>query len=105
MHDPVSAEAVCEKHSFNARSRSDNGVVVRRHLVHTCPATPRVYFDIGKHGNAVYCVSQYLFNKSEIEIGAEAVGLFRVRPRQKKTRALRTKMKPAGHVDNHRQTG
>src|SRR5512143_2879129 len=103
VHHPVTAEAVREKHPFNARSAADNRMMVRRHFIHPRPTAPWIDFDIGKNRDPAHGSRQDLLDKAIVEVCSEAVALLRIGPGQKEARTFGAKMKPARHIDHHRQ--
>src|SRR4051812_42690854 len=85
VHHAVPAEAVCEKESRDLRNRTEDGVVVWRHLVEAGPRPLRIDCKILETWHPIGGAGEYLFHEGGVKIRVVAVRLlFRIIPRQQK---------------------
>ena len=72
VHDAVAAEAVGQEETWDIRHGTEDGVVVRRDFIGTCPGALGVDGEVFKYRDAVGGEREDLFNEGRFEISIEA---------------------------------
>src|ERR1043165_1142946 len=99
----MTAEAIDEVQTMNIRSGSDDRMVVRSHFVEPGPGATWINARFREYRNTRSGMRENLFNEGRIELSFESGGLFRIVPGQQDAFAFSSKVKPGGHIDDHRE--
>src|SRR5580704_14389104 len=97
----MTTEAIRQKESGNARSFSQDRMVIGSHLVQAGPCAFGIDGEILEDGYAVGGACKHLLYKCRFEVCLVARRLFRIVPRQQKSQSFRAKVEAVRHVDNH----
>src|SRR5207302_5364296 len=100
-HHSMPTETVRQKKSRHFGDRSKNRVMVRGHLIQTCPGALRIHSNVLEYRHTVCRMNQNLFNKRRIKIHLISRCFVRVVPRHQESQAFGPEMKSGRYVDNH----
>src|SRR5215472_14559741 len=104
MHHPMPTEAIGQKKTTDLRHRSENRMVIGRHLVKPSPGPLGIDREVFENRYPICGARQDFFYKRRLEVGLEARCFVRIIPSQKESQRLRPAVKSVCHVDNHRST-
>src|SRR5512134_740293 len=97
----MAAEAICEIQTWDTRRCPDDGMMIRSHLVQTCPGAPRIHRSINHAGDSISRSRQNLLHKGRIKVGFESRRLVGIVPGEKNSFSLATEVKTSRHINDH----